>query len=111
MCVAAIARRPTGDVVEVGQHLGIRHLADQPAQERLDIGEIIRIALAKVELRRNGEVTFQRQTAADIADMFMYAENFLHYDDDRQRAIGIFGAGMKRRHTVALRGNGGFARD
>lgn len=52
--VATVARRPAGNVVEIGQHLCVRHFADQVAEQRRDVTVIIRIALTEIEFRRNG---------------------------------------------------------
>ena len=107
--VATVARRPAGNVVEIGQYLRVRHFADQVAEQRRDVAVIIRIALTEIEFRRNGQVTFQRQTAAEVANMFMNAKYFLHHDHDGQRAIGRFWPRVVRWHVLSLGGNGGLA--
>jgi hypothetical protein len=56
MGIAAVACGPAGDVVEVGQHLRIRHFADQLLEQGGDIGVVIRIALAEVELWRDSQI-------------------------------------------------------
>ena len=102
MSIAAVAVGPAGHVIEVGQHLRIRHLFDQSLEQRRDVAVIIRIALAEVELRCDSQIPLLCQTAADIADMFMHAENFLDHDNDRQRTVDAARASMERRHVITL---------
>ncbi|BET41937.1 hypothetical protein VNF293_19620 [Atlantibacter hermannii] len=45
------------------------------------------------------------QAAADIPDMLMHAENFLHHDNDRERVIRLCRAGEPRGHILALGGD------
>ncbi len=91
MGIAAVARRPAGDVVEIRQHLRVRHLADQLFEQGRDIVVLIRIALTEVQFRRDSQIAFLCRAATKIANMFMHAENFLYHDNDRQRTVGIFG--------------------
>ncbi len=110
MGIAPVARRPAGDVVEIGQHLRIRDFADQVAEQGGNIAVIVRIALAKVELWRNGQIAFQRQPAAEVANVFVNAENFLDHDYDGQRTVCRFWSGVVSRHILSLRGNRGLTR-
>jgi hypothetical protein len=66
---------------------------------RVDIGVVIRIALAEVELWRDSQIALLRQAAANVADMFMHAENFLNHDNDRQHRR--FRASMVGRHVLS----------
>ena len=108
MRIATVTRRPTGNVVKVGQHLRIWHFADQVAEKRRDITVIIRIALAEIELWCNGQIPFQSQSTAEVANMFVNAKNLLNHNHDRQRAVSGFWPCVVSRHIIALRGNGGF---
>jgi hypothetical protein len=47
MGIAAVARRPAGDVVEIRQHLRVRHLGNQLFEQGRDIVVLIRIALTE----------------------------------------------------------------
>ena len=97
-------------MVEIGQHLRIRDFADQVAEQGGNIAVIVRIALAKVELWRNGQIAFQRQPAAEVANVFVNAENFLDHDYDGQRTVCRFWSGVVSRHILSLRGNRGLTR-
>lgn len=68
------------------------------------------IALTEVELWRNGQIPFQRQPAAEIANVFVNTENFLYHDHDGQRAVRRFWPCVVSRHVLSLRGNRGLTR-
>ncbi|AAP18855.1 hypothetical protein S3847 [Shigella flexneri 2a str. 2457T] len=102
MNIAAVAGSPTGDMIEIGQHLRVRHFCYQTAKQRGDIGKIIRIAFAEVKFRCDSQIPLQRQTATNVADMFMHAKNFLHYNDHWQWAIALLWSGMVSRHVIPL---------
>ena len=111
MGITTVTCRPVGNMIEIGQYLRIGHLHDQSIEEGLNIGEIIRIALTKIEFRRHGQIPFEGKAATKIANMFMYAKDFLNHQYHWQRATGVFWSCVIRRHAVALAWDRGFASD
>ena len=82
---AAGARtRPLQRRIEVRHDLRVRHLGDDIAHQRLDIGHLRRIALASEKFRRDGDRAALRETTADIADVLVHAEDLLHHQHHRQ---------------------------
>ena len=76
--------RPLQRRVEVRHDLRVRHLGDDIAHQRLDIGHLRRIALASEKFRRDGDRAALRETTADIADVLVHAEDLLHHQHHRQ---------------------------
>ncbi|MOA16021.1 hypothetical protein D3C78_1362110 [compost metagenome] len=109
MRIAAVTCGPTGDMIEIGQHLRIRYFANQIAEQRGDIAVFIGVALAEVQLRRDGQIPLQRQATADVPNMFVNAKNLLNHNNDRQRAVRILWTGVIGGHVFTLRGDRGFA--
>ncbi|MNP38961.1 hypothetical protein D3C76_1325120 [compost metagenome] len=109
MRIAAVTRRPARHVVQIGQDLCIRHFADQIAEKGRNIAVVVRVALTEIELRCDGQITFQRQSATDIANMFMNAKNFLNHNHDRQWTVCLFRARVVGGHVLTLRRDRGFA--
>lgn len=91
MSIPAVAGGPTGDVVQIGQYLRVRHFGDKAAEQRRDIGKVVRIAFAEIELWRDSQISFQGQTAANVTNVFMNAKNLLHDNDHRQGPSVCFG--------------------
>ena len=63
MGIAPVARRPAGDVVEIRQHLRVRHLGNQRFEQGRDIVVLIRIALTEVQFMRDSQIAFLRQAS------------------------------------------------
>ena len=108
--VAAVTRRPAGNVVEIGQHLRVRDFADQIAEQRWNIAIVVRIALTEVEFWRNGQISFKCQATAEVANMFVNPKNLLNHNHDGQRTVCRFWSCVPGRHILPLRGNGGLSR-
>ncbi len=63
-----------------------------------NVGQARNIALASVQLRRDRQVTGLRQSPAEVLDVFMHAEDFLHDEDRRQ----VLPAGGRARYAGDL---------
>lgn len=75
--------------IEVGHDLLVGHLADNVLVELLD-GRVLRcIALANVEVRRNRQITELRESTADVGDVLVHAEDFVHDHDHRQMRLAF----------------------
>ena len=103
--VAAVAACPGQGGVQIRHYLIVRHLADQAADQFADAGDLARVALAEIELGGHGQVAGFGQPSAQVADVFMHAEDFLHHQHHRQRAAGSGGLCHIARH------DGGAGRD
>ncbi|MNT00388.1 hypothetical protein D3C72_1348190 [compost metagenome] len=97
-----------GSMIQIRQHLTIRHLAHQILEQFTDIGVFPGIPLTEVQLRRYRQITLLRQTTAHILNMFMYAKYLLYHQNDREGAAVVRRFGDIGRQVVTLRRNGGF---
>ncbi len=78
-CVgAAGGLRKSHRRVEVGHHLLVRHFRDDLANDLLNVGHAGDAALAVIKLGGNRHVALLRQPPADVLEVLVHAENFLH---------------------------------
>lgn len=78
--------------VEIAFDLFVRNLRDD-REDILEIRDLRDVALPGVEFRRDGVIAGLGQTAAEILDMLMDAEDFMHDQDDRGvTSLGRHGA-------------------
>ena len=89
-------------VIQIRQHLTIRHLGDQLLEQLADIGVVVGVTLAEIELGRDRQIALLGQAAAQILNMFMDAEDFLHHQHDGERAALVGGFGDVGRQCIAL---------
>ncbi len=87
--------------VEITHHLRVRHLAHDVLHQRVRVRDLRRVSLARIELRRDREVTQLGEAPADILDPFVDAEYFLH-DEDRGQCATVSGHGAIRRNLAVL---------
>src|SRR5690606_10991343 len=85
--VALAGRLGPGDGrVDVLHHLPVRHLGDDLADDRGAVGQLGHVALAGIELGRDGQVAELGEAAADILDVLVNAEDLLHHHDSGEGA-------------------------
>lgn len=89
-------------VIQIRQHLTIRHLGHQLLEQLADIGVVVGVALAEIELGGNRQIALFGQAAAQILNMFMDAEDFLHHQHDGEGAVVVGGFGDVGRQRVSL---------
>jgi hypothetical protein len=108
VCVAAVLPSPGDRGVEVAHYLRIGNFRDDLAH---NIGhrQLRYIALARVHLRRDGQITGFGQAAADIFDVFVDAEDFLH-DEHRREVLSLRGHRAVGRNLAVFDGDFDFAR-
>ncbi|KAG1393354.1 hypothetical protein G6F59_014383 [Rhizopus arrhizus] len=87
--VAAVLRGPGHAGIQVGEHLLVRHLADQVGDELGDVGIDRGIALALVEVGGHRQVAGLGDPAADVLDVLVHAEDLLHDQHDGQVAAAF----------------------
>ncbi len=94
--------------VEIRHHLGIGDLRHDFGNDLLKISDLGHVALARVELGGDGQIAELGQPAAEVLDMFMDPEDFLHDEDDGKRPAAQGHCPVGRHGTIA-RGNFHFA--
>jgi hypothetical protein len=87
--------------VEVGQHLRIRRLGDNILENRVDVGDLARIARAREELRRDREIAESREAPTDIGDVLVHPPDLGDHENRRKIAPGR-GHGAIRDHGAVL---------
>ena len=100
---AAVGSAPAQRGVEVAHHLGVRHLAHHLLDDVLDVGDPGDVALAREQLRRDGEIADLGQPPADVPDVLVHAEDLLHHDHHRERPAGLRERMVGRDRAVARR--------
>src|SRR6266571_2381589 len=83
----ALARflRPCRGRVEIRHHLRVGNLRHNFRNDVVDVSDLRYIALACVQLRSNRHVAELCETAADVLDVFVHAEDLLNDQHDRDR--------------------------
>ncbi|KAG1200455.1 hypothetical protein G6F35_012371 [Rhizopus arrhizus] len=92
--IAAVSRRPFRGGVQVTLDLRIRHLADDLGLQLRDLGVLRRVALAREQFGRDGQIAQMGQPAAHVLDVLVHAENLGHHDHGRQILLAL------RRRTI-----------
>jgi hypothetical protein len=88
--------------IQITHELCIRHLGDDFSIERWDVAELRWITLARIELRRQGEIAQLGKAATHVLDVLVYAEDLLYHQRDRlQRPPGRHGP-IRRQGAFAL---------
>ena len=100
--ITAIAADKSGEGIEITHHLRVRHLGDDLGKELLEIGDLGRVALPLIKIRRDGVIACLGKATDDVADPFMNPENFLH-DDDHRQVLPSLGLGAIGAHLDAAR--------
>ncbi len=91
------AFRPCHGCVEIGGNLFVGNLGDDLRNDLLRIGHARDVAFARKQQRRDCEVALLGESAADVLDMFVDAEDFVHDEDGWERTAA--------RGHCAIRGN------
>ena len=99
-----MADRPVQGGLKVTQHLGVGGLAHDVGKDGGHVGELGWIALAMKELRCHRKVALLGEPAADILDVLMHAENFMH-DHHRGQAFFTRRLGHVGGNRACLGGN------
>ena len=73
--------------VEVGHHHAVGHVVHHFGEYFLIVRKLCDIAVAVVVIDRNSEIALLCQTPADIFDVFMQTENFLHHQHHRKLSV------------------------
>src|SRR4030095_1137386 len=83
--VCLVLLSPRGRGIEIRYHLLVRNFGDHVLDDLAEILVLADIALPRVHLRRDREVTGLGKTAAEILDVFVDAEDLLNHQDSRER--------------------------
>ncbi len=78
--------RPARGGIEIAHHLCIRNLADDLCDDVVDL-HVRHIALPRIEVGCDREVTELGQTAAHVLDVLVHAEDLLHHQHRRQSGL------------------------
>ena len=78
-------------------HLVVRLLADDVADDLLDVGHLRKVGDARVDLGRDRHVAQLGEAAADVLDVFVDAEDLLVHQDDRE--VGALGRAWRNRRA------------
>ncbi len=88
-------RRKYGMVV-----VAINREGDDGLQQRRDVADLGRVALAVVQVGRDRAVAEPRQPPADVLDVLVQAEDLLHDQDQRQVLPALRHGAVDRQETV-----------
>ena len=108
--ITTMGASPLHGTIEVGHHLRVGHLGDHLGHELGHLAIHRRVALARIQFGRNGQIAELGKAPADIGDVFVHAKNLADHQHHGQILLALR-LGAVHRHAEAARRHGDLAGD